>query len=83
MEMNVRDNWFRLSPATRQWFTDNPGCVLLPRTLVATINTETNGGADSDEHGQTTLSEDDRAFIRAQLGPDPGPEHVFFDAARP
>jgi hypothetical protein len=32
MEINLRDNWDRLSAATRQWLTDNPECLILPVT---------------------------------------------------
>jgi hypothetical protein len=85
MEINIRDNWDRLSAATRQWLTDNPGCLILPRTLVATISEETGGSTDSDQHGETTLSPEDRDFIQAKANPDPdtGPEHRFFDATQP
>ncbi|MCU1561644.1 MAG: hypothetical protein JWN05_23 [Arthrobacter sp.] len=55
MEINIRDNRGRLSAATRQWLRDNPGCLILPRTLVATISKETDGNTDSDQHGETTL----------------------------
>jgi hypothetical protein len=87
MEINIRDNWDRLSAATRQWLTDNPGCLILPRTLVATISKETDGNTDSDQHGETTLSQEDRDFIQAKAkanpGPATGPEHRFFDATQP
>jgi hypothetical protein len=84
MEINIRDNWDRLSAATRQWLTDNPGCLILPRTLVATISKETDGITDSDQHGETALSQKGRDFIQAKAkakanpGPETGPEHRFF-----
>jgi hypothetical protein len=82
MEINIRDNWDRLSAATWQWLTDNPGCLILPRTLVATISKETDGNTDSDQHGETTHSQKDRDFIQANAkanpGPATGPEHRFF-----
>ncbi|WP_251040383.1 hypothetical protein [Arthrobacter sp. ISL-72] len=85
MEMNLRDNWHRLSAATRQWLSDNPGCLILPRTLVATICEETGLNPDCDRHGETTLSQEDRDFIRAQANPasPTGPEHRFFDSNQP
>jgi hypothetical protein len=85
MEMNVRDNWHRLSADTQRWFTENPGCVILPRTLVATIYEETGLDTDYDRHGQISLSQEDRGFIQAQAHPSPptGPEHRFFEATRP
>ncbi|MDQ1624465.1 MAG: hypothetical protein QOH19_2883 [Actinomycetota bacterium] len=69
MEINIRDNWDRLSAATWQWLTDNPGCLILPRTLVATISKETDGNTDSDQHGETTHSQKDRDFIQATPRP--------------
>ncbi|WP_211881637.1 hypothetical protein [Pseudarthrobacter albicanus] len=32
-DMHIKERWDRLSPATRQWFLDNPGCVIVPRTI--------------------------------------------------
>ncbi|MET3812123.1 hypothetical protein [Arthrobacter sp. UYEF3] len=82
MEMNLRDHWHRLSAATRQWLTDNPGCLILPRTLAATICEETGLSPDRDQHGETALSQEDRDFILAQASPvtTTGPMHRFFDA---
>lgn len=85
MEMDIRDNWDRLSPSTQRWLTDNPGGLILPRTMTETICQETGARADCDQHGQATLSPEDLAFIRAkaegtQTAP---PEHRFFDATQP
>lgn len=66
MAMNIRDHWDRLSPATRQWLTDNPGCLILPRTMTETIRAETGVRTDCDQHGQATLSREDLDFIRVQ-----------------
>jgi hypothetical protein len=33
----IHDSWEQLNGATRQWLIDNPGCVNLPRTIVAAI----------------------------------------------
>lgn len=85
MEMNIRGNWDRLSAATRQWLTDNPGCLILPRTMVATICKETGGSADCDQHGETALSREDLDFIRAQAEParTAPREYRLFDATQP
>ena len=64
MEMDIRDNWDRLSPSTQRWLTDNPGCMILPRTITSIIRQETGGTADRDRHGTSPLSEADRDFIK-------------------
>ncbi|GAA4036608.1 hypothetical protein GCM10023063_21860 [Arthrobacter methylotrophus] len=66
MQMNIRENWDRLSPATRHWLTDNPGCVVLPRTMAEIIHQETGITPDSDQHSQVSLSPEDLSFIRAK-----------------
>ncbi|WP_251044723.1 hypothetical protein [Arthrobacter sp. ISL-5] len=85
MEMKIKDRWDRLSPATQRWLTENPGCLILPRTMTETICHETGVSADCDQHGQAMLSQEDLDFIRAkaeepQTAP---PEHRFFDATQP
>ncbi|MEW1982972.1 hypothetical protein [Pseudarthrobacter oxydans] len=35
--MGIDKLWDRLEPGTRQWLVDNPGCRILPRTVVAAI----------------------------------------------
>ncbi|BAS12601.1 hypothetical protein AHiyo8_09040 [Arthrobacter sp. Hiyo8] len=65
MEINLRDHWDSLSPETRQWLTENPGCVVLPRTITETIHQETGITADSDQHDQAPLSPEDLDFLRA------------------
>lgn len=71
MEMKIKDHWDRLSPATRRWLTDNPGCLILPRTVTERICKETGVSADSDQHGQAALSQQDLDFIRAKGGRNP------------
>ncbi|MBT2548055.1 hypothetical protein [Arthrobacter sp. ISL-65] len=63
--MRIKDHWNRLSPSTRQWFIDNPGCVIVPRTLRAAVTAETGEDSGVDAHGETVLSEDDQLFIRS------------------
>jgi hypothetical protein len=85
MKMNIKDHWDRLSPDTQRWLTDNPGCLILPRTLTETIHRETGISPDCDEHGLAALSQEDVDFIRAKAGGTQTvpPEHRFFDAVRP
>lgn len=64
--MTIRDQWDRLDPATQKWLTDNPGCLILPRTITAVICNESAGESDFDQHGQMVLSEEDRGFSQAK-----------------
>lgn len=84
MEMNIRDHWDRLSPATQRWLTDNPGCLILPRTMAERICQESGNSAECDRHGQSMLSPEDLDFLHAvaEVTPAP-PEHRFFDAIQP
>lgn len=54
----------RLAPETRQWLTDNPGCVIPPRSVVAAIAKATGEELEQDRHGETMLSPADCDFIR-------------------
>jgi len=84
MEINLRDHWDSLSPETRQWLTENPGCVVLPRTITETIHQETGITADSDQHDQASLSPEDLDFLRARAEGSPAqPGHRIFDAKQP
>jgi len=84
MKMNIRDHWDSLSPGTRQWLTENPGCVILPRTITEIIHQETGNTADSDQHDQDSLSPEDLDFLRTRAEETPAPpEHRIFDAIHP
>ncbi|GAA4039455.1 hypothetical protein GCM10023063_25980 [Arthrobacter methylotrophus] len=84
MEISIGDHWDSLSPETRQWLAENPGCVVLPRTITETIHRETGITADSDQHAQASLSPEDLDFILARSEGRPAPpEHRFFDAIQP
>ncbi len=71
MGMNIKDQWDRLDHTTQQWLIDNPGCLILPRTITAIISKETDGTDEGDPHGERALSRDDRDFIRAKAHPAP------------
>jgi hypothetical protein len=66
METRIKEIWDRLQPSTRKRLTENPGSVVLPRTLVETIAKELEVDLERDQHGQVTLSPDDQEFIRSQ-----------------
>jgi hypothetical protein len=67
--MGIENLWDRLEPETRQWLVENPGCRILPRTVVASIAKATGTELEQDRHGESTLSPGDCDFIRraAQL----------------
>jgi len=64
---------------------DNPGCVILPRTISTIVARVADGPVLLDQHGAIQLSADDISFIRgrsdsasAEAGTD-----RFFDAVQP
>lgn len=85
--MHIKEQWNRLDPATQQWLVDNPGCMVLPRTLTAIINKETGENADADVHGETVLTGEDRNFIQAKAREAAArrtpSDYRFFDASQP
>jgi hypothetical protein len=64
--MTVKDQWDRLDPDTKKWLLDNPGCLILPHSITATIREESGQDIECDQHGQMVLSPQDRDFIRAK-----------------
>jgi hypothetical protein len=83
--MHIREQWNRLDPVTQRWFMENPGCVIVPRTITAVFNKETAENATLDQHGGTVLTDDDRQFIRAkarEVNPATA-GYRFFDAVGP
>jgi hypothetical protein len=85
--MHIKEQWNRLDPTTQQWLMDNPGCMVLPRTLTAIFNKETGENADAGVHGETVLTGEDRDFIQAKAREASstalGPDYRFFDASQP
>lgn len=85
--MTLQNEWDRLDSETRQWLLDNPGCVIVPRTVSARIKENAAGHIDVDEHGQMLLSREDLDFIR-EKGAGAGTREIseelqFFDATQP
>ena len=64
--MHIKEQWNRLDPTTQQWLMNNPGCMVLPRTLTAIFNKATSENADVDMHGEAVLTEEDRDFIQVK-----------------
>ncbi|BCW64167.1 hypothetical protein EU811_09515 [Arthrobacter sp. TS-15] len=83
--VHIKEFWDQLSPETQQWLVDNPGTMIVPRTVTAIINAETGEGDTMDAHGGTVLTDEDRHFIQEQARNrvSPSPEPKFFDSVRP
>lgn len=75
----------------QQWIHDNPGCQVLPRTLVNRVESATGEALQADKHGEHRFSEEDLEFLKARRGaeapadrpvPDPeiGPPHDHREA---
>ena len=65
--VSLKDEWDRLDSETRQWLLDNPGCMILPRTMSTRINEEAATEIERDQHGQIILSRDDHEFVRGKV----------------
>jgi hypothetical protein len=85
--MHIKEQWNRLDPTTQQWLMDNPGCMVLPRTLTAIFNKVTSENADVDMHGEAVLTDEDRKFIlvkaREAEAAGGGADDRFVDSAQP
>ena len=58
--------WNELDEATKKWLVDNPGCVVLPRTVANVVHQVSGGSVAQDQHGEHLLSEAEQSFIRAK-----------------
>jgi hypothetical protein len=83
--MTIKEHWNEFDPATRQWLIDNPGCLLIPRTIAAAMDHASEEPTQVDIHGQLQLSEEDIDFIRTRshtAAANHGIDH-FYDATQP
>lgn len=64
--MTLEEWWNSLEPEIREWLAENPGCVVLPRTVVNAINASTGGALPGGPHGESGLSPGDQEFLRRQ-----------------
>lgn len=81
--VHIKEFWNQLSPETQQWLMDNPGAMIVPRTVTSIIHGETGESDSVDAHGATALTDEDRHFIREQArsrGSASTAEPQFFDA---
>jgi hypothetical protein len=89
-DTRIQTDWNRLPSTVKQWLIDNPGCMILPRTLSTEINAATEEPATEDPHGEIVLNQQDLDFIRmksreAEAGVgtgQPGPVPEFFDSVQ-
>lgn len=83
--MELKSQWHRLDPATRQWLMDNPGCVVLPRTISTIVARVADEPVVRDQHGAIQLTAADVSFIRARIHGSSAAtgDHRFFDAVQP
>ena len=52
--------WDKMDPETREWFINNPGTVILPRSVVNALNEVRNGEGPA----QLEVSAEDREFLK-------------------
>ena len=83
LPIQIKEHWHKLDTETQNWLVDNPGCVILPRTIVSTILQATHGHDDENQHGEAELSAEDCDFIKTMSGPPAPAVHHFFDAVQP
>jgi hypothetical protein len=65
--MELKSQWHRLDPATRRWLINNPGCVVLPRTIASVVERVADEPVVRDQHGGIQLSDEDVRFIRTRI----------------
>jgi hypothetical protein len=65
--MDLKSQWHRLDPATRRWLLNNPGCVVLPRTISTIVARVADEPVILDQHGAIQLSAADLTFIRSRV----------------
>ena len=63
----IEEWWSDLDPVIQDWFAENPGCLVLPRTVANTVCEVAGDDAAQDRHGRLELSARDREFIRTRV----------------
>ena len=84
--VHINEFWDHLSADTQQWLIDNPGSIIVPRTLTAIIKGQTGEDSVVDIHGGTLLTAEDQQYIQDKARghatkANGGPK--FFDAVGP
>ncbi|MHA7238704.1 hypothetical protein [Arthrobacter sp. TMS1-12-1] len=63
---NISSIWTRIDPTVQQWVLGNPGCVVLPRTLVNRVEASIGESLDADAHGEYWFSGEELVFLKAR-----------------
>ncbi|WP_434994262.1 hypothetical protein [Arthrobacter sp. Ld5] len=58
--------WTRIDPGVQQWVLENPGCVVLPRTLVNRVEATVGESLHADAHGEYWFSGEELLFLKAR-----------------
>jgi hypothetical protein len=58
--------WNELDEPTKKWLIENPGCVVLPRTVANVVYQVSGGHVAQDQHGEHQLSQAEQSFLRAK-----------------
>lgn len=58
--------WTRIDPTVQQWILGNPGCAVLPRTLVNRVEAGTGEALHKDQHGEHRYSGEELQFLRTR-----------------
>ncbi|ALO67304.1 hypothetical protein NHF46_07930 [Arthrobacter alpinus] len=64
--MLLQEVWDGLGQETKDWFRQNPGCRVLPRTLVNIVSDGYSGPVMVDQDGMMALSAADLTFLHGQ-----------------
>lgn len=63
---NISSIWTRIDPGVQQWVLENPGCVVLPRTLVNRVEATIGESLHADAHGEYWFSGEELVFLKAR-----------------
>lgn len=68
-KMTIEHLWNKLDPQTQEWLRANPGSVILPRSVTATLIRASDHPETLEEvvdrNGQLPLSARDQAFLKS------------------
>jgi hypothetical protein len=68
--MTIRTLWTSIDPTVQQWLLANPGCLVLPRTLVNRVEASSGTSMTTDGHGEYLLSEEDLDYLKGRRRED-------------
>ena len=80
--ITINTLWTRLDPTAQQWLLSNPGCIVLPRTLVNRVEKTTGMPISTDRHGEYWLSSEELGFLKARRRADTAVERPTVHPAK-